>query len=46
MIPDLIAGGAQPPMYWLAHAMKLLGGMSGGVVAAKRHANRPTAAPV
>ena len=46
MIPVVAGGGAQPPLYWLAHAMKLLGGMSGGVVAAKRHASRPTAAPV
>jgi hypothetical protein len=46
MIPVVIGGGTQPPMYWLAHAMKLLGGMSGGVVAARRYASRPTAAPV
>ena len=46
MIPVVIGGGAQPPMYWLAHAMKLLGGMSGGVIAARRYASRPTTAPV
>jgi len=46
MIPVIAGGGEQPPAYWLAHAMKLLGGMTGGVVAARRHASRPTAAPV
>jgi putative membrane protein (TIGR04086 family) len=46
MIPVLAGGGTQSPMYWLAHAMKLLGGISGGVVAAKRHASRPAAASV
>jgi len=46
MIPVIVGGGTQSPAYWLAHAMKLLGGMSGGVIAAKRHASRPTAASV
>ena len=40
IIPVVATGGSQPPMYWLAHAMKLLGGMCGGVVAAQRHARR------
>ena len=46
IIPVVASGGAQPPAYWLAHAMKLLGGMSGGAIAAKRHASRSTPAPV
>lgn len=46
MIPVVAGGGEQPPMYWLAHAMKLLGGMSGGLIAARRHAGRSTTAAV
>ena len=46
MIPVVASGGEQPPMYWLAHAMKLLGGMSGGVVAARRSVSRQTTAAV
>ena len=36
MIPMLLAGASQPPIYWLAHAMKILGGLTGGIAAAKR----------
>lgn len=46
IIPVVAGGGEQPPMYWLAHAMKLLGGTSGGLIAARRHPRRPAAAPV
>lgn len=46
MIPVVAGGGEQPPLYWLAHAMKLLGGMTGGIIAARRHAGRPTTAAV
>jgi uncharacterized membrane protein len=45
IIPVLATGGEQPPMYWFAHAMKVLGGITGGLVAARR-TERPTAAAV
>jgi putative membrane protein (TIGR04086 family) len=45
IIPVVAGGGEQPPMYWLAHAMKLLGGMTGGIIAARR-AGRPATAAV
>ena len=48
MIP-VVAGGAldqQTASYWLAHAMKILGGLTGGLVAAQRHARRPATAAV
>ena len=45
IIPVVAGGGEQPPLYWLAHAMKLLGGMTGGIIAARR-AGRPTTAAV
>jgi putative membrane protein (TIGR04086 family) len=38
MIPITLSGGTQPPIYWVAHAMKILGGLTGGFVAARRHA--------
>ena len=41
MIPIALSGATQPPIYWVAHAMKILGGLSGGMVAARRHAGRP-----
>jgi putative membrane protein (TIGR04086 family) len=45
MIPMTLSGESQPPVYWIAHAMKILGGLTGGVVAARRYAVRsPTAA--
>ena len=28
--------GSQPPIYWVAHAMKILGGTTGGFIAMKR----------
>jgi putative membrane protein (TIGR04086 family) len=40
MIPMTLSGESQPPIYWIAHAMKILGGVTGGVVAARRHAAR------
>jgi putative membrane protein (TIGR04086 family) len=46
IIPVVAGGGSQSPMYWLAHAMKLLGGMCGGVVAARRRDARTSAAVV
>ena len=46
MIPVVAGGGEQPPLYWLAHALKVLGGMSGGVIAARRRAGHATAATV
>ena len=44
--PMLLAGERQPPIYWVAHAMKILGGLAGGYVAARRLATRGTAAAV
>ena len=44
MIPMTLSGESQPPIYWIAHAMKILGGVTGGFVAARRHAARGTAA--
>ena len=46
MIPMTLSGESQPPVYWLAHAMKILGGVAGGVVAARRFAARRTTAAV
>lgn len=43
MIPMTLSGESQPLMYWIAHAMKILGGLAGGVIAARRHAARPAA---
>jgi hypothetical protein len=40
MIPMTLSGESQPPIYWIAHAMKILGGVTGGFVAARRHAAR------
>ena len=40
MIPMTLSGESQPPIYWAAHAAKILGGVTGGVVAARRHAAR------
>ena len=40
MIPMTLSGESQPLVYWIAHAMKILGGLSGGVVAARRFAAR------
>jgi len=33
----LTRGGPEPPAYLVAHALKLLGGATGGLVAARRH---------
>jgi hypothetical protein len=44
--PMFLAGEHQPPLYWFAHAMKILGGLTGGFVAARRHAARGPAVPV
>jgi hypothetical protein len=35
---------AQPPLYWVAHGLKILGGITGGIVANKRSMNRRTLA--
>ena len=40
MIPMTFAGETQPLIYWVAHSMKILGGVTGGVVAARRHLGR------
>jgi hypothetical protein len=44
--PMLLAGEDQPPLYWIAHAMKILGGLTGGYIAARRLATRGTGATV
>lgn len=44
MIPMTLSGESQPLIYWIAHAMKILGGVTGGFVAARRHTARGTAA--
>jgi hypothetical protein len=41
MIPMTIRGEHQPVIYWIAHAMKIAGGLTGGLVAARRHAGNP-----
>ena len=46
MIPMVLSGESQPPIYWAAHAAKIIGGVTGGVVAARRRAVRGTAAAV
>jgi putative membrane protein (TIGR04086 family) len=46
MIPVVAGGGEQPPLYWFAHAMKLIGGMCGGLIAARRREGRQTTAAV
>ena len=44
--PMVLAGEHQPPLYWAAHAMKILGGLTGGYIAARRLATRGIAVPV
>ena len=44
--PMVVAGEHQPPLYWIAHAMKILGGLTGGFVAARRLAARGPAVTV
>jgi len=44
--PMILTGQHQPPLYWVAHAMKILGGLTGGFVAARRQATRGTAVTV
>jgi len=46
MIPMTLSGESQPAIYWVAHAAKILGGLTGGVVAARRHAARGTTVSV
>ena len=36
MIPMTLSGESQPLVYWVAHGMKMLGGVTGGFVAARR----------
>ena len=43
MIPMTLSGESQPAIYWAAHAMKILGGLTGGFVATRRRAGRATA---
>ena len=42
MIPMTLSGESQPPIYWAAHAAKILGGLTGGFVAVRRLAGRRT----
>jgi len=35
---------AQPSLYWVAHGLKIVGGITGGIVANKRSMNRRTLA--
>jgi hypothetical protein len=44
--PMFLAGEHQPLLYWLAHAMKVLGGLTGGYVASRRQVARRAALPV
>ena len=44
--PMVLAGEQQPPLYWFAHAMKILGGLTGGFIAARRLATRGSAVTV
>jgi|SRR5687768_7807507 len=44
--PMVLAGEHQPPLYWVAHAMKILGGLTGGFIAARRQATRGIAVTV
>jgi putative membrane protein (TIGR04086 family) len=46
MIPMTLSGETQPLVYWIAHAMKILGGVAGGVVAARRYVARGAAVAV
>ena len=46
MIPMTLSGESQPAIYWVAHAAKILGGLTGGLVAARRHVSRGTAVTV
>ena len=46
MIPMTLSGEAQPPIYWVAHAAKLLGGLTGGFVATRLRAARGKVAAV
>ena len=46
MIPMALSGEQQPLIYWIAHAAKILGGLTGGLVAARRYAGRATASPL
>jgi peptidoglycan/LPS O-acetylase OafA/YrhL len=46
MIPMALSGESQPPIYWAAHAAKIMGGLAGGFVAARRAAGRGAAVSV
>ena len=46
MIPMLLTGESQPLAYWIAHAAKIVGGLTGGFIAARRHAARGTTVTV
>jgi len=46
MIPMTLSGESQPVIYWIAHAAKILGGLTGGLVAARRHTPRTGAVSV
>jgi len=38
LLPVLAGGVAQPPVYWVAHGLKVAGGAAGGMFAARRMA--------
>jgi hypothetical protein len=44
LIVSLSGSLAQPPLYWVAHGLKIVGGITGGIVANKRSMNRRTLA--
>ncbi len=44
LVPVLAGGVAQPPVYWVAHALTVAGGAVGGFFAARRLAISTTAA--
>jgi putative membrane protein (TIGR04086 family) len=39
LVPILAGGITQPPAYWVAHGLKILGGVAGGMFAARRTAS-------
>ena len=44
LIVVLSGSPAQNPLYWVAHGLKVVGGITGGVVANKRNVSRRTLA--
>ena len=39
LVPIMAGGIEQPPLYWVGHGLKVLGGAVGGMVAARRAAS-------